>query len=159
MTDASSSFPGPWLVRDGRRGYRLSHSARDELAPVLSHLRLDADRPRIVFGFTAQASAFVLGDRVTVHRRRWRAMTPARQLGLLAHELVHVAQYAALGRTGVARFLVRYLPEYHLRRDNYALPAELAATALRDVELLDRRYTLDQIAERFRHEVAPSART
>jgi hypothetical protein len=125
---------------------------------VLEQLRLDADRPRVVFGFTARASAFVLGDRITVHRRRWQSMTPARQLGLLAHELVHVAQYAALGRGGIARFLVRYLPEYHLRRDNYALPAGLAAIALRDVDPLDRRYTLDQIAERFRHEVVPPDR-
>jgi hypothetical protein len=70
-----------------------------------------------------------------------------------------VAQYAALGRPAIARFLVRYLPEYHLRRDNYALPPELAATPLGEVDVLDRRYTLDQIAERFRHEVAASVRT
>jgi hypothetical protein len=146
-------MPGPLLSAIGRI-HTLSSEARQELATVLDVLQLDPDRPRFVFGFTAQASAFVVGRRVTLSARRWMALDARRQLALLAHELTHVAQYDALGRGGIPRFLVRYFPEYHLNPDTYRLPTELAALPLPQVDLLDRRYTLDQIAQRFSHEVA-----
>lgn len=148
MAPTLSQVPGPWLQPRGR-GYCLSSEACSVLAELLLQLSLDPGRPHIVFGYTARASAFVLGRRITIDRRRWAAMDSGRQLSLLAHELVHVAQYAALGRVGWARFLARYVPEYFLRADNYRVPQALRETPLRALDPLDPRFTLDQIAERF----------
>lgn len=86
---------------------RLTPAARAALTLVPA---VDRDRVRVVVVpvLTPGVAAMTLGRFVLVRRGQ------ERNLGLLAHELVHVQQWRELG---VARFLRRYLVDYlHGRR-------------------------------------------
>jgi hypothetical protein len=74
-----------------------------------------------------------------------------RQARLLAHEMTHAVQY---GRIGVARFLVRYLDEWHRSNSNpYGVPGELVAIPLASLDPVDPRFYLDQLADRVATEL------
>ena len=57
-------------------------------------------------------------------------------------------QYSELGGGLVeaVRFLWRYVPDYFGNPRNYQIPDSLAILPLAQVDILDSRYTLDQIA-------------
>jgi hypothetical protein len=65
---------------------------------------------------------------------------------LMAHELVHSVQFKALGALNV---LGRYNTEYW-RKDNYIQPKELENIPIQQLNVVDPRFTLDQIAERVK---------
>lgn len=144
---------GPWLAPRGIF-LEVSDAARQALGQALPELPLPERPIHVRFGFTAAASAFAVSRVITLNGQRYGSLDRSRQLGLLAHELVHVAQYAMLAPGGVPRFLLRYAPDYFGNPDNYRVPEALLETPLAGLSLLDPRYTLDQIAERFRHELS-----
>jgi hypothetical protein len=50
-------------------------------------------------------------------------------------------------------FALRYLPEYSRGHGNYSVPSSLLSMPIEGIDLLDKRYTFDQIAERMAFEI------
>lgn len=90
----------------------VPREARDRLEPLLGKAEREALlRMRVVTGAPGRwlppllrANATTLGRYVLIRRGHYDPDSP-RGLALLAHEAVHVRDYASLG---VARFLLRY---------------------------------------------------
>jgi len=135
-------------------GMRLSTTALNHLQPFfkyypttdLSKIRIDASN------YQYKNKAYVLGNRIVINPRVWNRLTPKQQRELLVHEIVHVIQFQWLGYTN---FLVRYFGiggEFYRGRANYQMPIDLQITPINSVAIIDPKYTLDQIAERFKAE-------
>jgi hypothetical protein len=89
---------------------------------------------------------------VTMDLDTWQKAKPLERLVLVTHEIVHSLQYTHMGVFKVNNFLIRYLGEYGTP-GNYTVPDALAKTDLVDLDPVDDRYTLDQIAERVAKQV------
>jgi hypothetical protein len=140
---------GPTLVfNPARDAYVLSDSARRSLQPLFDSFGFDVSCVTVRFAPSWRVGwkndAYTLGDSITVNRNTWEGKGSVWRLGLLAHEVTHSVQYARLGYAG---FLTRYGPEW-FRDRNYHVPPTLEAILLRLLDPVDRRFTLDQIANR-----------
>lgn len=85
-------------------------------------------------------------------------MSSYQRLGLLAHELIHCVQYSLINDrhwnpmpgSALAMFVARYAHEYYANPNNYKGSAVKAGTSVSGLDLLDTRYTLDQMAKYVR---------
>jgi hypothetical protein len=131
--------------------YRLTPEAAKLLQPIFKQYGFDPSKVQFQFGWTPErVGAYTVGNRVTINREAWGSMSGLRRLELIAHEAAHSVQYERLGTAG---FLSRYVSEYQ-RPDNYSVPRALEATSFGRVNIVDPRFTLDQLAERVAAEVA-----
>jgi hypothetical protein len=132
--------------------YTLSASAIAALDPTFKgKLGFDVSQVRIYFGFTGKGDAYTLGNRVTIDRANWDKLSPRQMIRLLAHEITHSVQYEKIGLTS---FLNRYIGlsgEYY-QKANYVVPGSLSTQAVGSFDIVDKNYTLDQIANRIRDE-------
>ena len=133
---------------------QLSREAAEILGPILRRLDDEFDVEDVVFRFgpTGGADAWTLRYMVTLDADTWNTSNDLERLVLVTHEIVHSLQYTHMGWFKVNNFLWRYKDEYG-RDDNYRVPGALARLDLFDLDPVDDRYTLDQIAERVAHEV------
>lgn len=134
--------------------YALSREAAEILGPILRRLDDEFDVEDVVFRFgpTGGADGWTLRYMVTLDLDTWNKSNDLERLVLVTHEIVHSLQYTHMGWFKVNNFLWRYKDEYG-QSDNYRVPDALAKTDLFDLDPVDGRYTLDQIAERVAHEV------
>jgi hypothetical protein len=149
--------PGRYLERDpnNEHAYRLNAEGQKALAPAFQHTGKDLSEIRFLPGEIAgDVPGLTLGDTVRLDVDVWNASTSDYRLGLLAHEVTHTVQFDQIG---AAEFGARYIEEYALGPgSNYDLPNTLRQTPITEVNMVDRAYTLDQIAQRFAVEVSPS---
>ena len=130
----------------------LSKYAVPPLQSVFNHLGFDVTRGVFEFGQTGGAGAYTLGNTVIINGGIWKYARPHQRMRTLAHELTHSVQYEKLGFSG---FLSRYYDsdEFWRGRDNYRVPSDLAAIPMGALNVVDPRFTLDQIAERVASEL------
>lgn len=160
IASSGANIPDNPLYRDVRFPYgvgagpefslRLTPEALAALEPVADDLGIDAASVKFRMGDTHGQGAFTVNDVVTLNKDTWSAKTGLQRLGLLAHEMTHSLQYSELGGglIGASRFLWRYVPEYYGNPHNYDVPASLAILPMSQVDVLEPRYTLDQIANK-----------
>jgi len=130
--------------------YALSFDAQMIIGPIVRQVAEDFDVGDVVFRFgpTGSADALTIRYMVTIDLDKWNKEGPLGKLELLTHEIVHSIQYEEFGWwMPVNKFLIRYAFEYG-PDSNYIPPQKLLDMPLTDLNPLDRRFTLDQIAER-----------
>jgi hypothetical protein len=128
--------------------FALSDAARQALQPIFDNFGYDVRATQLSFGKGADivdASAFAYGPAVTLNEGVWRTLDARQQLGLLAHEIAHSVQYR---ERGTPRFLVRYVMEGR----KYGVPSQLDAIPISNLNPVDPRFALDQLADRVEAE-------
>jgi hypothetical protein len=129
--------------------YVLAPAARARLQPLFARFPLDLGRLSLNMGgaFGNAAITFKSTISLATDFGTGNTATFEAQLRLLAHEITHSVQYT---RVGFFPFLVRYLREWRASKgDPYGVPPALAGISLREVDPIDSRFYLDQIADRF----------
>jgi len=128
--------------------YKLDSRMYEILYPVFDTLGYDISDVVIRFGYTHGRPAFTVGDYVTLDEDAWAGMTSWERLGLLAHEITHSAQFEAYSDkapgAGARLFMSRYISEY----PKYGVPPSLHNIDITKLNVLDSRWSLDQIADR-----------
>jgi hypothetical protein len=144
------SGTGPWLWFDLEKNtYVLNDQAKAALQSMFSTWGYDVNQVQFLFGFTNGNAAVTVGNNVMISAASWETLhnqSPQAQLRLLAHEVTHCVQYRDIG---IPSFWTRYGPE-HERPDNYDPPPKLiekvAKEGVKNLNVTDARWTLDQIA-------------
>ena len=144
---AKGMRPAQWLV--------LASSAERELRTLFSRFQLDLTRLVFSIGWAFGQDGITFGRTIFLSRE-FGAQSYIVQLGLLAHEITHSVQYA---KVGWPAFAARYLREWYesgghpyMRRHDPG-SERLDSRAIESVDPLDPAYYLDQLADRFQHEM------
>jgi hypothetical protein len=129
--------------------YRLSDEALRRLRPIFRVVAKDYDlsRIRIRFSVLKLGDASTLGDNISIRRGFWNEQTYNGKLRVLAHEATHSGQFAKLGTRSV---LLRRLAETarYGPMGQYAVPDALANLPLDKINIVDRQFTIEALADR-----------
>jgi hypothetical protein len=161
----SGVIAGQYLRKDPDAGpdwYKLSDQGRAALGPAFAKLGFDVANVDIHISddsvVAALTGARTFGDDVFINTDTWNRWqsSPDDQLFLLAHEITHSVQWALAGKVD---FITRYLPEETTfgEYDQYHEPQSLTTTDTSAINVLDQRYTLDELADTVATHLEPNA--
>lgn len=143
--------PGSYLESTGRGNYRLNAEGRRLLKPIFEK-NFGYDPSNITFNFVhGGPAAFTPHEgRVIINADKWATYNLWAQLETLAHEATHSLQYTHINRV---EFWLRYRVEFN-DPANYDVPIDLWKIKMSELDPVDIRFTLDQIADRVGIEAA-----
>jgi hypothetical protein len=128
------------------RWFVLAPEARGVLQALFGRFGLDLGALTISLGGAFGNRGLTLGRTILLTPEFARDSYP-QQLALLAHEITHAVQYRILGW---ARLLFRYGEEWSRSSgDPYGVPTPLRQLPVGQVDPVDGRFYLDQLADRF----------
>jgi hypothetical protein len=136
---AKGMHPPQWYV--------LAPGARAALQRFYARFGLDLGRLTFSTGGAFGQGGLTLGNTILLFRE-FGTRAYSEQLRLLAHEMTHSVQYKLLGWVS---FLLRYKREWSRSNGNpYGVPQPLEEIPIGEVDPVDPRFYLDQLADRFR---------
>jgi RHS repeat-associated protein len=129
--------------------YALTEDALAAMDPIYKPLGIDPRNYRFRFGYAGpNNSGITIGNVITLDKDDWDSHGYAWRLQLVSHEAGHPAQQKALG---ASFFAARYVGEVTSLTDieNYDWKSTSLATrkSSEGLNIIDTRYSLDQIAE------------